>query len=300
MRTFEHRETKNPDIERVVDRDGNWEHYFHIPSKTYLRGVTSILKKGYAKGQGFYQFLSRHTEAERDEILAKAGEKGDKVHRTIDLMLSADGRTVIDRDTLVMNRETQMEERLSNGEWDALLSFARFWNAHDPEIFFSEATLYSLEGRYAGTSDACLRLRKSCGVKTCKCEALVGKIGIFDWKTGSGIWPEYTAQCAAYAMADNIKEYLPKKAAIDYTAIVRLGTAHKTTGGYELKPTFDIGIDYLRFIAASEIANYEWPDFDPGKIEEIPDEIAITAQRAVIAAPEKPKAKKKGVKNTKK
>jgi hypothetical protein len=72
-------------------------------------------------------------------------------------------------------------------------------------------------------------------VKVCKCETLVGKIGLWDWKTSSGIRAGYSAQTASYALSENIGQYLPMGREIEYTAILRLGTAHEITKAYEMR-----------------------------------------------------------------
>ena len=285
MKTYELKPTKHPDVFRVVDRDGEWQHYFIKSKNLYPVGVTTILNRGYAKGAFFEQWLSQHTAEERDQILRSAGERGDKVHRAIDGLLSwpEESTLVISREEGFYNRETKDYEPLSNDEWDALLSFNSFWAAHAPVILTSEATVYNTSYGYAGTTDAILILTKACGVKTCKCEPLIGKIGLWDWKTSSGIRASYSAQIAAYAFSENLAEYLPAgKIVPDYTAILRVGTNHKTTGGYEMKAfTFlETQANFHRFIAAKEIADFEFKPFDPETdIEEIPDTIQFTVQK---------------------
>ena len=298
MKSHTLKETKHPDVFRVVDRDGNWENYFIKSKNAYLPGVTTILKRGYAKGAFFEQWLANHTAEEQKQILDAASEKGDKVHRAIDIILTSPGTFKLDHETGIYNRETKDYEPLSNEEWDALLAFASFWNAHEPVVIASEATLYSTAYSYAGTADAILILTKKCEVKACKCEELVGQVGIFDWKTSSGIRASYSAQVAAYAYAGNLPEYLPKGAGIDYTAILRIGTNHKTTGGYELKSFLreDTSAAFDRFIAAKRIADFEHKPFNPDEdITEIPDQIELTVKKLVadLKLAETPKAETK-------
>ena len=49
--------TLDPKLFRVVDIHGEWEHYFDEETGRYLRGVSSILHRGYAKGFGFYKAM---------------------------------------------------------------------------------------------------------------------------------------------------------------------------------------------------------------------------------------------------
>lgn len=279
MKSYTHLETKHPDLFRVVDRDGDWQNYYHSKSGKYLRGVTSILNQGYAKGPDFYNWLANHTAEERDRILTAAGERGDKVHRVIDTVLgSGITKYQLDRSFHVYSRGTQSDEQLSNEEWDALLSWARFWNTHDPVVYTSEAPLFALSLGYAGTADCTAMLTKTCEVKACPCKELVGKIGLFDWKTSGAIRSSYWAQLGAYANADNIKDYIPKGKKIEYGAILRLGTQHKTTGGYEFKTVSgsELYDGFECFKAARRIAMVENPSFNPENIVEIPDEVMVT------------------------
>jgi len=297
VKTYELLETKHPDLFRLVDREGNWEHYFHEPTKAYLRGVTTILNKGYARGEGLLKFLAQHTERERDEILRAAGERGDMVHRAIDLLLTTDAKLAkINRTDAIYSRDRKDERPLDNDEWDCLLSFARFWNDHKPVVIRSEAPIFDLELGYAGTADALLKTTQECGNPKCACKGLAGAVGLFDWKTSGAIYDSYWAQTASYVHAGNIREYLPKGQSIQYTAILRLGTAHKN-GGYELKvhATESVKKDMDAFLAARMIAAVGYKLFDPETdIQEIPDSIEITLAPAV--EPEKtakqPKEKK--------
>ena len=305
MKTYELKETKDPDIFRVVDREGNWENYFVKSLNAYLRGVTTILNGGYAKGAFFDQWLSQHTADERDAILKAAGEKGDKVHRAIDLILSAKGKFALDATTGILNRETGDHEPLSAQEWDCMLAFESFWGAHAPVVLVSEATLYNLGSGYAGTADAILILTKACGVKACRCEELVGQVGLYDWKTSGGIRASYSAQVAAYANASNIVQYLPLGyKAPDYTAVLRLGTNHKTTGGYEFK-AWDreaTGEAFVRFCGARNIYEAEHKPFDPATdIQEIPDEVKFDVPHYDFTKPKikvETKPEKQNGKNT--
>lgn len=277
MKTFTLEATKHPDLFRVVDRDGNWEHYWHKPSNTYLRGSTTILALGYNKGPWFNKWLSEKTPDEQKQILSAATTKGDKVHRWIDLALSAEpGVRVHERKFGVFSKESKQEELLSNDEWSCILSFSEFWKRHEPILIRSEAPVFNLGLGYAGTADMLIILTKSCGVRYCKCFDLIGKVGLWDNKTSSGIRDEHSAQAASYANAENLNEYINKP--MDYIAILRLGTTHVSTGGYEMQPfqgdqmknAFD------RFLAAKTIAALGYKPFDPAiDIVDIPDSVTI-------------------------
>lgn len=182
MKTYTLEATKNPDLFRVMDRDGNWQHYYLKSKDIYLRGATTVLEQGYAKGAFFEDWLLKMTREERDQILKSAGERGDKVHRFIDTALTVSGveefGTKFQKEVGIFNRATKDYDKPSNDEWDAILSFAQFWAKHEPVLYVSEAPLYNTKIGYAGTADAIIQITKACTVRYCKCEELVGKIGL--------------------------------------------------------------------------------------------------------------------------
>lgn len=327
MKTYTLQTTKHPDIFRVVDMDGNWKHYALRQHKSechgapttvkltsqgeiaycgtckqqcaevhiYLRGVTTVIGEGYPKGFGLVEFFKKHTAEEAELLLAAGSSRGDKVHRYIDIILTWPEGTPpeFSRDIKILDRATKNEEPLTNKEWGCMLSFRSFWDAHDPILLSSEGSLYNLKEGYAGTMDALLILRKACSVSTCKCAPLVGKVGIWDWKTAKGIFPDYSAQIAAYAESDNMGEYLPPDVTIEYGAIIRFGTSHVKTGGYAFEaymveeydaaagpaPKDSLQSAYQRFLAAKLISDYEYKGFDPKvDIQEIPDSFQLPVQ----------------------
>ena len=278
--------TKIKELFRIVDRKGDWQNYWHKDTGVVLRSVNAILDNGYPKGKGFENWLSRLSPAEAEaERREKSGE-GDRTHQYIDSVLTSSGKkgigTVFTRESLlVLDKTTGQMVQLNDDEWDAVLSWSRFWNAHAPVLIASEMPVYDLKMGYAGTFDALLTLTKTCGVKACGCEELIGKVGIWDWKKSAGIYPNYSAQLGAYAYADSLKTMLDGSTP-DYAANLRLGTAHKTTGGYELKAYTTLTEIYRRFLAALEIAGYDYKPFDTAQMEEeIPDQIEVKVNREV-------------------
>lgn len=306
MKSYQLQPTRNPKLYRVVDREKNWEHYAFItkfkesydPEKgsptfddietvVWLRGSTTILGIGYAKDKFFFDWLSKHTKEEREGILRAAGDRGDMVHRFIDMALnfkpgkSKPGQPVTsiwERDIEIHNRETGEERKLTNDEWDCVLAWGAFWAAHAPQLLFSEESMYNLSVGYAGTADAGLVLTKTCGYKSCPCPELIGKPGLWDWKTSGAIYPSYAPQTASYAFADNLPLLLPKGAKLAYTAILRIGTAHKN-GGYQIEASVgeeNMEYDMNRFKASKLIADHEYKPFDPTKdVTDIADKFEI-------------------------
>src|ERR1041384_3111063 len=191
MKTYTHETTSNPDIFRVVDRAGDWEWYYVKSLDTYVRGNTTILKRGYAKGAGFYEALKRATPEEWDRKLEAAGDKGDAVHQAIKQILAG---IQVDRHTLILAENNRDTREMTDEEWSCILSFGRFWTAHNPLLIASEQTVAYLHhepgcpfdgkepvGRYcpcgwAGTLDAIIRPRQACGARCCKCEGVIGKV----------------------------------------------------------------------------------------------------------------------------
>ncbi|MBM3708437.1 MAG: hypothetical protein FJW69_08920 [Actinobacteria bacterium] len=283
MKTYELQPTTDPNLFRVVDRNGDWTHYHHKPSDTYLRAVNFILSEGYAKPR-LLHWAKNKTAEEIDKKLKEAGEKGDRVHQAIRLIFENPGK--FHRSITVYDDEVKSQVSLTNEDWDCLLSFASFWSKHDPLLVDYEVSVCSLKEGYAGTLDALLILTKACGVKTCPCEKTVGKLGIWDWKTSGAIYGDHGAQVAAYGKAESIKPYL-QGLRLAYSAILRLGTAHTTTGGYQLEvyDRAESQTHYEEFLHAKGIQNASYKPFDPKtEIQEIPDEIEL-----VIRKYEKPK-----------
>jgi hypothetical protein len=300
MKTYEPRATSNPDIFRVVDRAGNWDTYYIKSLDLYIRAATAILKRGYAM-PGLLQWAKNHTAEEAEQILQVAGDRGDAVHQAIALILSG---VQVDRQTKVLADNNVDYRNLTDSEWDCILSFERFWNAHQPKLIAFEQTVANVQDGYAGTLDAIIRLTKSCGARCCNCTDFVGYPVLVDWKTSGGIWDNYGAQVAAYAMA-----WQERPMPIHSTGIVRLGTNHKTTGGYQCefynpKETLN---HYMEFLAAKRIDDASYRPFDPAKeIFDIPETLSLTIEREEAAVPAKPKksrkprAKKAAAKSTKK
>ncbi len=295
MKTYELKPTQNKDLFRVIDRKGNWNHYYLESKKQYLRSVNFILDNGYTKGLRFVSWLKSKSAEEADKILKETGERGDRIHQFVARLFVLQGKA--DRYTTVLAEDNLTEVQLSDDEWDAALAFQEFWNRHDSSLISSEYPIYNLKYGYAGTLDLIMRLNKPCEVKTCKCKDYVGKIGLIDIKTGGGIYSSYGAQLAAYGMGQNFKEVLGKNK-IGYTAVLRIGTNHKTTGGYEFEPydSKETKTHFQEFLSAMTICDAEYTPFDPEKeIKDIQENINLEIKQELLA--EKPKKVAKLIKN---
>lgn len=289
QKTYEEKPTANKDLFRMVDREGNWIHYYHKPSKRYLRAVSYILDHGYPIGYGLREYLKKTPKEESERVLKETGERGDRIHQAIGTAIEMAG-FALTREQIVVLDENNREVALANSEWDALLSFEQFWNRHEAEASHSEFSVFNLKEGYAGTLDGRLRLNKNCGVKTCQCDLFIGKVGGYDWKSGGGIYDRHRAQVAAYFKTDNAPP-------VDYTAVLRVGTNHKTTGGYQVefyngKKTSQ---HYREFLAAKLIHDGSYKPFEETEIVEIPGKVKL-----ILKKPKKKVVTKKATKKTKK
>lgn len=307
MKTFTYEPTADPRLFRVVDREGNWQRYVLDPRKpeqAFLRGVTTVLGAGYPKGQGFYEYLKNNTADEIERKLKAAGERGDRVHQFIARYLAGEK---LDRFAKVRD-DSGNQTPLANDEWDAILAFGEFWTRHDCALIAHELAVYETRfaGGYAGTVDVILRMRKDCGNRYCACKPFVGKVGLLDWKSGKGLYPDYAAQVAAYWMAESLPAHLGG-GKVEYTGLVHLASKKVSTGGYDFQ-----GFDHEAtlanlddFAAASRLSAKYLTDFDPARdIAEIPDQLGFAVAKDELPAPKatrKPaKGKRKVATSTKK
>jgi hypothetical protein len=116
--------------------------------------------------------------------------------------------------------------------------YIRMLEAFDIEPLHTEVVVAHRGVSYAGTGDAILRIGRG---------DFAGRVGLVDWKTGSGIYPESMLQTAAYASAefwvdmnDRTATERPLPAALDFT-----GGVHLTEQGAHIYPLAD-GVDAIR------------------------------------------------------
>lgn len=286
MKTYTLEKTNSKKLFRVVDTNGNWTHYYHKPTDEYLRAVNYILKTGFTKGERFEEHLKNGEKAELERKLKLAGERGDRIHDMISYILTNKGKA--DMQTPVFNEETLQQELLNMDEWKCILAFQEFWNRHEPILIDYEFPTWNLNHGFAGTGDALLILTKKCDDKYCKCNKLIGKIGLYDWKSGRGIWEDQGPQTSAYSKGENLDH------PVDYTAILRLGT--RTRRGYEFEPynKKQTEIHWKEFLAAIQISDATYRPFDSKKIYDIPEKVNIKIKRfkKVSKKPKKKVSKK--------
>lgn len=218
--------TDDPHVFRVVNRAGDWISYYNDVEKKYAYAVNHIIRGGFPKGEGFYNYLLSHSKDEAKRILTDAGEKGSRVHEAI--------RNLIDGIQIDLERPYKTEEGgwspLTDEEWECLIAWCAWAEKYKPRVRQAEHSLWTPD--YAGTLDFRGDITLPAGDKayindklvTIKEDTVLEDI-ILDWKSGSAIHDEYKLQTASYAFGS-------KKPARG-TGVVRVGTSHKC--GYEMR-----------------------------------------------------------------
>jgi hypothetical protein len=289
MKNYTYKATSNPDLERVVDLNGDWQNYFKKSTQEYLRGVTSILKRGYAKGNGFYEALKKSTPEEWEKRLAAGGDRGDALHQIQRMLLSGEK---CDIHTKVLAENNKDYRELTIDEWESVLAFQDFWKQHGAKIVAVEESVD--RGTYAGTLDWIVILTKKCENHHCKCEKFLNALILGDLKTGTGIFPDYGAQVAALARAHI--SHLTDNRAVLFTMVLHLN--RKTDIGWktEFYDMEETETHYREFLSAMTIDDATYKPFDPDKeIYDIPETLDM-----VVEKESEPKPKKERKPRTKK
>jgi len=110
-------------------------------------------------------------------------------------------------------------------------AYHRWVSEHQVEVVAQEVAVINLTEGYGGTVDLVCRF--------------AGMVWAIDLKTGSGVFPEYHAQVAAYAHAEH---GLP--VAVDAGGVLHLAEAGPALHIVDLEPA------YRAFLAAAEVARY--------------------------------------------
>lgn len=149
-----------------------------LPEYRYVPSVTWICSY-YPKGKGFWKWLADKGWDESERIKAEAGDKGSKVHKAIETLLSGE---TIEISSGFVNPSTGELEELTVEEYEAVLSFEEWYKATNPKILKTEISLFGKE--YAGTIDLVAEIN--------------GEIWIIDLKTSQYVWASYELQVSAY------------------------------------------------------------------------------------------------------
>jgi hypothetical protein len=169
------RKTKENGIIQITTLDERWYQKGDkfVPSVTWIAGH-------YPKGVAFYKWLASKGWDESQAIKEAAGDKGSKVHKAIEDLISGKELKMDDR----YSNGSGIDEELSVEEWEAIMSFVDWWNETKPKVLKCETITFSEEFDYAGTIDLVCEIN--------------GERWIIDFKTSANIWPEYELQLSAY------------------------------------------------------------------------------------------------------
>lgn len=129
------------------------------------------------------------TESER--IKNEAGDKGSRIHKTIDMWLEGKEITI---DTKIPNEELGIDEELTPEDNEAFKSFLDFYKEVKPKILAHNYTVW--HEKYAGTIDILCEIN--------------GEVGILDIKTGQGVYTEHKLQLSSYKWASQKPEEIKK------------------------------------------------------------------------------------------
>jgi len=169
-------------IVQVTTEDERW----YLVGDEYIPSVTWIASN-YPKGIGYYKWLANLGWNEAEALKNEAGDKGSMVHKAIEMLVG--GEEIGHNAMICCNGETR---ELTVDEYEAVISFAKWWKATNPKLISSEFTTYSKEYGYAGTIDLLLEID--------------GEKWIVDIKTSSDIWPSHEIQLSAYGKSENVNK----------------------------------------------------------------------------------------------
>ena len=189
--------------------------YEFVPSVTWICGH-------YPKGVAFYKWLADKGWNEAEALKNAAGDKGSKIHLAIADLLNG---LTIKHDSLFLNKSTDQPEDLSVEEYDAILSFKRWFDETKPEVLGFEFMVWNDQENYAGTVDLKCRIGK--------------EVWIIDVKSGQYVWPEYELQLSAYKHADQC----------DRLGVIQVGYK-RNKNGYKFTEIYD---KFPLFLAAKQI-----------------------------------------------
>lgn len=157
-----------------------------------------------------------HVKGARYRDAGTKADRGTIVHSALESYL--DGKS-IEKETV----EAQLvEARVPRNMWKStaamIAGLMEFLADEEPEVYWSESTVYSREHGYAGTADVIGRMRIGGSLQNV----------ILDVKTSKSIYDEVALQLCAYARADFVglddgaeKALTPEGGPIEYGVVVR-------------------------------------------------------------------------------
>lgn len=208
---------KEKNIVQITTEDERW----YLVDGKYIPSVTWIASF-YPKGIGFYKWLANTGWDESESLKNEAGDRGSAVHKAIESLVA--GGEVYHDSIFEVNG---IARELSADEYEAVLSFARWWDSIKPKLIASE--FVTINEEYAGTIDLKIEID--------------GEVWIVDIKTSSDIWPSHEIQLSAYAKNEGVE-----KMGIIQVGYKRNKNKYKFT---EIQDQFDL------FLAAKQIWSKE-------------------------------------------
>ena len=169
-------------IVQITTEDERW----YLVAGEYVPSVTWIASH-YPKGIGYYKWLANTGWNEAEALKNEAGDRGSAVHKAIEMLVA--GEEIGHNAIISVNGE---QRELTVEEYEAVLSFARWWESTQPKLIESEITTYSKEHGFAGTVDLIVEID--------------GEKWIVDVKTSADIWPSHEIQLSAYGKSEGIEK----------------------------------------------------------------------------------------------
>lgn len=187
-----------------------------------------------------------------------AAARGSRVHKAVEALLNGSTITIEDKFPSILD-ETPKE--LNTEEWEAVLSFQRWYEIAKPETIAIEFVIRNKDVGYAGTVDY-----------FCK---IAGVMCLIDFKTSQSLqtWHELQVSAYKHALPDTIQSvdgqtfHFLDSAKL---AILQLGYKHNKMG-YKFTEVQD---DFPAFLAAHTIFTKEVGRQDPPR-REYPISIAL-------------------------
>jgi hypothetical protein len=203
-----------------------------------------------------YELLGKLKEADekgaikwlKDARWSDTSDKADRgtiVHAALEGYIAGKG---VDEDAIMADLiEARVPKNLHRSALKMVAGLMDFLDDEEPEIYWSESTVYSRTHKYAGTADLIARVRVG-GQRV---------PAVLDVKTSKSIYDEVGLQLAAYAMAEFVGQddgteapLTPNGEPIRHGVVVR----PKPGGGYE-RATFSLAPELLDvFLACKTLA----------------------------------------------
>lgn len=194
-----------------------------------------------------------HIKGARFRDMGQKADRGTIVHAALESYLA--GKQVDEKAIHEQLREAHVSTKMWKSATNMVNGLMEFLFDEEPEVYWSEATVYSRQHEYAGTADLIGRMRVG--------DALVPVI--LDVKTSKRIYNEVAYQLCAYARADFVGlDDGTEVPLLPVPDIANVGTAPPIEWGIVVRPTpsgsYEKGVYaltdrvYERFLAMLTVA----------------------------------------------